>query len=81
LLNFNLDATNKLPMKNSKTELQLIQLIHHTPKKNYFIEEFSSKIIKAWINLSTFGKEDVELEELHGRMKPTPEKDLKMLNN
>jgi len=68
-------------MKNSKRELKLIQLIPLTLKKNYSIEESSRKITKEWTNLFTFGKEAAELEELHGRMKPTLEKVSRMLNN
>jgi len=64
-----------------KKEQKLIQLILHTLKKNYFTEESSRKITKAWINLSTFGKVVAELEELHGKMKLTLEKASKMLNN
>jgi len=33
-----------------------------------------SKATKEWTNLSTFGKEAAELVELHGKIKPTPEK-------
>jgi len=68
-------------MKNSKKELKLIQSILLTPKKNYSIEESLNKTTKEWINSFTFGKEAAELEELHGKIKPIPEKVLKMLNN
>ena len=50
-------------MRNLKIELLLIQLILHTQKKNFTIEEFLRKIIKEWISLYTYGKEDAELEE------------------
>jgi hypothetical protein len=68
-------------MKNSTKEPKLIQSIPHTQKKNYSTEESLKKITKEWTNLYTFGKEDAELEELHGKMRPTLEKVLRMLNN